>query len=249
VRILQQGTHQLREFHVRRVVFIELLLRAEKRILRHLEDAELNHGFGGNFDLLLRLWIEARARLPLLLHQLAKTWQDKFAVLFSLFVGERAERIEKCSSGSFVGLSGFGKCALKFCLGHLEEIRGASSHEKRTPSINKKNKKQSLQAFLSVWSDAQIKAPRVCQTPLRSAQSPACNATNQPAIPYQPTINHRPANDGGGDGGGSSRCHSNTLDSRRGDNKRAGSSNTHTRDRNSRHCNSRARSIPVPHPR
>ena len=32
--------------------FIALLLRAEDRILRHLEDAELNHGFGGNLDLL-----------------------------------------------------------------------------------------------------------------------------------------------------------------------------------------------------
>ena len=31
-----------------------LLLRAENRILRHLEDAELNHGFGGNLDLLFR---------------------------------------------------------------------------------------------------------------------------------------------------------------------------------------------------
>src|SRR3981081_1701816 len=71
------------------------------------------------------LGIKARARLPLLLHQLAKTRQDKFAVLFNLFVGERAERIQEYSSGSFVGLGGFGKCALKFCLGHLEEgLRG-----------------------------------------------------------------------------------------------------------------------------
>jgi hypothetical protein len=38
-------------------------------------------------------------------------------------------------------------------------------------------------------------------------------------IPHQPTINHRRANDGGD---GSSRCHSNNLDSWRGDNKRAG---------------------------
>src|SRR5271166_1875499 len=116
--------------------FIKLLLRAENRILRHLEDAELNHGFGGNFDLLLRLWIEARAGLPLLLHQLAKAWQDKFAVLFGGFVSDGAERIKEYASGSFVGLSGFGKCALKFSLGHLEEgLRGASSHEKSTPSI------------------------------------------------------------------------------------------------------------------
>ena len=75
--------------------------------------------FGWNLDLLLRLWIKARARLPLLLHQLAKTGQDKFAVLFNLFVGERAERIQEYSSGSFVGLGGFGKGALQFCLGHL----------------------------------------------------------------------------------------------------------------------------------
>jgi AAA+ ATPase superfamily predicted ATPase len=50
----------------------------------------------------LRLWIKARARLPLLLHKLAKTGQDKFAVPFNLFVGECAERIEKYSSGFFV---------------------------------------------------------------------------------------------------------------------------------------------------
>jgi hypothetical protein len=31
-------------------------------------------------------WIKAGACLPLLLHQLAKTGQDKFAVLFNLFV-------------------------------------------------------------------------------------------------------------------------------------------------------------------
>ena len=52
----------------------------------------------------------------------AKTWQDKFAVPFNLFVGERTERIEKYSSGFFVGLGGFGKCALKFCFGHLKRI-------------------------------------------------------------------------------------------------------------------------------
>jgi hypothetical protein len=58
---------------------------------------------GWNLDLLLPLWINARARLPLLLHQLAKTGQDKFAVLFNLFVSEHAGRIEEYSSGSFVG--------------------------------------------------------------------------------------------------------------------------------------------------
>jgi hypothetical protein len=57
-----------------------------------------------NFDFLLRLWIKARARLPLLLHQLTKTGQNEFTVLFDRFVGDVAERIEECSSGSFVGL-------------------------------------------------------------------------------------------------------------------------------------------------
>jgi hypothetical protein len=43
VRILQQGTDQLREFDVRRVVLLNYFFCAENRILRHLEDAELNH--------------------------------------------------------------------------------------------------------------------------------------------------------------------------------------------------------------
>jgi hypothetical protein len=72
-----------------------------------------------NLDLLLLLWIKAHARFSLLLHQLAKTGQDKFAGLFNLFVGERAKSIQEYSRGSFVGLGGFGKCALKFILGHL----------------------------------------------------------------------------------------------------------------------------------
>jgi hypothetical protein len=38
-------------------------------------------------------------------------------------------------SGYSIGLRGCGKCALKFCLGHLEEgLRGGSSHENRTAS-------------------------------------------------------------------------------------------------------------------
>jgi len=88
-------------------------------VLCGLGNTKFDDGLCWNLDLLLRLWIKARARLPLLLHQLAKTGQDKFAVLFNLFVGERAERIQEYSSGSFVGLGGFGKGALQFCLGHL----------------------------------------------------------------------------------------------------------------------------------
>jgi len=49
--------------------------------------------------------IEARARFSLLLHQLAETGQDKFAVLFSRFVRERAKRIEEYSSSLLIGLA------------------------------------------------------------------------------------------------------------------------------------------------
>ena len=57
--------------------------------------------------------------LPLLFYELPKSRHDEFAVLFGGFVGDGAERIEEYSSSSFVGLGGFGKCALKLCLGHL----------------------------------------------------------------------------------------------------------------------------------
>jgi hypothetical protein len=48
------------------------------RLWQHKFDDSL----GWNLDLLLRLWIKTRARFPLLLHQLAETGQDKFAILF-----------------------------------------------------------------------------------------------------------------------------------------------------------------------
>ena len=51
---------------------------------------------------------EARACLPLLLDELAESRQDAFAVLFGVFVRDGAKRIEKYSSGSFIGLCGFG---------------------------------------------------------------------------------------------------------------------------------------------
>src|SRR6266403_5367956 len=94
-----------------------LLLYPKNRVFCRLGDAKFDDGLGWNLDFLLRLWIKARARLPLLLYEFAKTGQDKFAVLFNLFVGDVAERSEKYSSGPFVGLSGFSKCALKvgFC--------------------------------------------------------------------------------------------------------------------------------------
>jgi hypothetical protein len=50
-----------------------------------------------------------RASFPLLLHHLAETRQDKFAIIFDLFIGERAKGIEEHSGGSLVGLSGFGQ--------------------------------------------------------------------------------------------------------------------------------------------
>ena len=113
----------------------DLLLYAENRILRHLEDAELNHSFGGNFDLLLRLWIDPGASFPLLFYKLPKSRHDEFAVLFGSFVADGAERIQKYASGLFIGLRSFGKCGLKFCFSHREEgLRGGSSHENRTAS-------------------------------------------------------------------------------------------------------------------
>ncbi len=54
-----------------------------------------------------------------------KSRHDEFAVLFCGFVGDVAERIKEYAGGLFIGLRGCGKCALKFCLGHLEErLRG-----------------------------------------------------------------------------------------------------------------------------
>src|SRR5271156_3227949 len=95
-----------------------LLLYPQNPVLCGFGNTKFDNGLGWNLDLLLRLWIKTRARFPLLLHQLAKTGQDKFAVLLNFFVGDVAERIEKYSSGSFVGLGGFGKCALKFGFCH-----------------------------------------------------------------------------------------------------------------------------------
>jgi hypothetical protein len=64
----------------------ELLFYSENCVLCHLSDSEFEHGFSWNPELLLRLGIKARTRLPLLLHQLAKAGQNEFAVLFSRFV-------------------------------------------------------------------------------------------------------------------------------------------------------------------
>jgi hypothetical protein len=61
VRILQQGTHQRREFRAhwtgitsRRAVLLNYFFTPKNRILGRLGDAEFQHGFGGNLDLLFR---------------------------------------------------------------------------------------------------------------------------------------------------------------------------------------------------
>ena len=53
-------------------------------IFRGFGNTKFDDGLGWNLDLLLRLWIETRARFPLLLHQLAKTGQNEFTALFDL---------------------------------------------------------------------------------------------------------------------------------------------------------------------
>ena len=58
------------------LVTARLLLDPQNRVLCGLGNTKFDDGLGWNLDLLLRLWIKARARLPLLLHQLAKTGQD-----------------------------------------------------------------------------------------------------------------------------------------------------------------------------
>ena len=116
---------------------IELLLHAQNRILRHLEDAEFKHGFGGNPDLLLRFRINPGASLPLLFYELPKSRYDKFAFLFGSFVGDDAERIKEYAGGLFISLRGFGKCGLKCCFGHHEEgliSEVGSSRQKLTAS-------------------------------------------------------------------------------------------------------------------
>ena len=102
-----------------------LLLYSQNRVLCRLRDSEFDDGLRWNLDLLLRFWIKTRACLPLLLDELAESRHDEFAVLFGVFVRDGAKRIEKYSSGPFIGLCGFGNCGLKFCLGHLISLYGS----------------------------------------------------------------------------------------------------------------------------
>src|ERR1700730_6391224 len=125
-----------------------LLLYPKNRVFCRLGDAKFDDGLGWNLDLLLRLRIESRTRLPLLLHQLTKTGQDEFAVLFGLSVREVAERIEEHSSGSLGGLGGSSKCNLKFSFGHsLAVVYGSGTapfQENRSSSLSTYVKKSIL---------------------------------------------------------------------------------------------------------
>ena len=73
--------------------------------------------------------------LSLLLHQFAKTGQDKFASLFNLIVSERTKSIQEYSRGSFVGLGGFGKCTLEFGLGHFVAVGYARNQRPASPKF------------------------------------------------------------------------------------------------------------------
>ena len=97
----------------------ELFLDPQNRILCRLGDSEFDYGLGWNFDLLLRLGIETRAGLPLLLHELAKPGQNEFPALFNFFVGDGAQRLEEDPRGFPVGLGSCSECDLKFGLGHV----------------------------------------------------------------------------------------------------------------------------------
>ena len=79
----------------------------------------IDDGLGWNFNVLLRLRIEARASLPFLLYELTESRQDEFSVLFDRFVCERAECIKEYSSYSLGGLGGSSECDLKFSLCHV----------------------------------------------------------------------------------------------------------------------------------
>ena len=98
------------------MLYSRLLFYPQNRVLCRLGDSEFDDDLGWNLDLLLRLWIKARTCLPFLLHTLATTGQNEFAVLLDRFVGEVAKCIEEYSSGSFVGLGWFSECDLKFVL-------------------------------------------------------------------------------------------------------------------------------------
>jgi len=76
-----------------------LVLYPQNRVLCRLGNTKFDDDLGWNLDLLLRLRIKARARLPLLLYEFPKSRDHEFAVLFGRFAGDVAERIQKYSRG------------------------------------------------------------------------------------------------------------------------------------------------------
>src|ERR1700732_1955181 len=95
-RSLMQGFRCLPRHQIHQIASwlpARLFLCAKNRFFCRFGDSELDDGLGWNLDLLLRLRINTDASLPLLFHQLAKTGQNEFAVLFDLFVREVSDRI------------------------------------------------------------------------------------------------------------------------------------------------------------
>jgi hypothetical protein len=120
---------------------VYLFFGSQNRVLGRFSDPKFYNGFSGNFDLLLRLGIEAHARFPLLLYKLTEARKDKFAGLFDLFVCQRAKRREEYAGCRLGGLSSCGKCELQFCLGHVLEVAYASGTASFQGNHNKDERK------------------------------------------------------------------------------------------------------------
>ena len=95
-----------------------LLLGPQDCVFGGFRDTELNDCLGRNFDFLLRFRVDASARFPFLLYQLAKAGQHEFAFLFDPLVSKAGERIEEKRGRPFVRLGCFGESILKFSFGH-----------------------------------------------------------------------------------------------------------------------------------
>ena len=100
-----------------------------------LGHTKFNDRLGWNLDLLLRLWIKTRCALSFSASRACQNRARQFHVLLNLFVGDVAERIEKYSSDSFVGLGGFGKCTLEFGLGHFVAVGYARNRRPASPKF------------------------------------------------------------------------------------------------------------------
>ena len=78
LRILQQGTHQLREFRVRQVVLWNYFFAPRIASFAGLKTLNLITVLAENFDLLLLLWIGPGASFPLVFYELPKSRRDEF---------------------------------------------------------------------------------------------------------------------------------------------------------------------------